>query len=108
MSNFNVADFQTAIEIQRVLVLSTGHLQEATARAWDQGDPGRCVEFGYLVWACDPNWSQDEFTEHLLLSEDPPEVKAAMRLAFENRCSYIRYDCDGPLVTRLAEHAYEW
>lgn len=28
----------------------------------------------------------------------PEETEAAVQLAWENECEYIRYDCDGPVV----------
>ena len=108
-------DLEQDLEIRRTLVLSTGHLQEETALAWDRARKDTedaaymdRVSFGYLVWAGDLNWNSVESDEHILTCGLPVEVRAAVKLALAHGCTYVCYDADGPMVSALVEHCYDW
>ena len=94
--------------IQSVLVLSTGHVTEATRRVFD-GEAVDTVEddspedetdiglpmfspvtYGWLMWR-DDDWE----------NERHPEMVAIIALAKANGCEWIRFDCDEPQLEDL-------
>ncbi len=100
------------IEIQRVLVLSTAHLTEDTARRFDHDDDDDdrnpaaspalvfdAIDCGYLIWInSDPTAEERESI--------PAELIAAMALGRKYEATYLRFDCDGPVINALPVH--EW
>lgn len=108
--------------IDRVLFLSTAHIQQATDTAIieealfdlrEHGARGKehpgmpatmlfpCGSgfYGYLVWV------DDDF-KNMEISQDHPDLVAVIEYAKANGCQWIRFDCDGPAVTDLP--TYEW
>lgn len=98
-------------EINKILILNTGHLKPATARLLDEDVPlrlsqrvtkagwGQCIDSGYLVWS---GWDEDEDLDV------PEEVLTACKVARDLGCDYIKYDCDGALLVNLGDYIYEW
>ena len=91
-------------EIDRTLVLSTGHLSKATAQRFEDYKPGdrSCIDghmtdwsiYGWIFYC----WDNDETT--------PPELMQAAEYARSLDCKFIRFDCDGPTVSQLP--TFEW
>ena len=93
------------IEIQHTLVLSTAHLPYELAREWDCGVhrelPVDNVEYGYNLYVGLPDHGDERKNWH-------PALLAAARLAWENDCTRVLYDCDGPKVEQLKDYLYYW
>lgn len=87
------------LEIDRTLVLSTGHVTEATGKLLDaeaQGgeelswSPQIRWEYGWIFYAdADPGLGY------------PEEFAAIFAFAKLHDCKWIRFDCDGPQVEEL-------
>lgn len=98
------------LNIASMLFLSTAHLRPETAKTMD-ADRGSynienhplngvlydCIEFGYLVWS---NADEVDVTTY------PEEIAAAVRLAKQHGCHYIKYDCDVEPIDQLPK--WEW
>lgn len=90
--------------IEKILVLSTGHLSKETAEKFNSNSGsahwpdnlGVPIPYGYLV----PAEIQD------FEGEVAPEVKACAEYARERGASLIRFDCDGSTVEGLK--TFEW
>lgn len=80
-------------EIQRVLMLSTGHLN--------------VLELGFVsevaTFTSDYGWL---VSVHREASPRAPSLLAAVALAKQLSCDFVRFDADGPVVEELP--AYEW
>jgi len=94
--------FSADPEIQWSLTVSTVHLSDKTRRLLEDARLDvLTIPFGYgwILWV-------DE--DHLLA--DPPTLEpdalAVMRLARDQGCQWVKFDCDGPQIEGLAE--YEW
>ena len=111
------------VEIQRVLVLSTAHLPHEAAQAMDafeglrdddsypdgptleQADMLAYVSFdrvryGYMVWVGESADACDN------ISDWPPAILAAARVAWDNNCTFIRFGYDGLEVDGLG--GWDW
>lgn len=100
-----------SLEINRELVLSTSHVQEATMDWLRESDgritpdgyedfdrpAGDSVEYGALVFCM---YDDDE------TAAMPADLGPLVRLARDNDCKWLRLDCDGPVVDGLP--AWEW
>lgn len=92
------------LEVMAVLVLSTAHLTAADAASLDAGLWPTAVaddEYGYFLWAGDAGAQPKpgDFT--------PSDgFIAAIALAREVGCRYVRFDRDGPAVDGLPAHAW--
>lgn len=90
------------MEIGRHLVLSTAHIRCATAElldrwarlpATDQPLPVASTQYGWFIAATGPDATRSES-----LPEELPMILAFGRA---HDCSYILFDCDGPLEPDL-------
>lgn len=91
-------------EIQRVLVLSTGHIREQDERFLRNHDGAYYIipyEYGYFVWVP----SELENLEDAM-GEVPPKIGELIKLAFEENCQWLRLDSDGMIVEGLEE--FDW
>lgn len=80
-------------EIQRVLTLSTGHLDHTELAHVD--DVASFVsEYGWLI------------SVHRDVSEAALSLRAAIALAKHHACDFVRFDADGPLVEEL--QSFDW
>lgn len=95
------------LEIQSMLVLATSHVTDSTRRALERApdEDGFAITspfsvmkwpYGWLVWV-DVDAADDERF---------PEMLAIMRLARDNGCQWIRFDCDVEPIAELPTH--EW
>jgi len=97
-------------EVMQVLVLSTAHLQRATAEAMEahfhnRNKPrkwGDVLEYGYLVWTGSFDDDEPPYIDM------PEELAEACVKAKALGCRYILYDQDGPRWDGLSERIYEW
>lgn len=94
----------SALEFRRLIVISTGHLTEATARLLDVMPcrqwpclGGRYGEYGWFVYAHDENSGADSVPEDLF---------AVMLWARKQGCDHVLFDCDGSIMDELAH--FDW
>lgn len=85
----------SSLEINRYLVLSTGHITQADAQQLE-ADAHAKDEYGYWLYI------DEGFKD---LSESFQKCAA---LTKKCRCQYLRLDCDGPLVTGHGLDTHEW
>lgn len=93
------ADF----EIDRMLVMSTGHITLETSLALD-GVGGHCMpatipwtSYGWLIWV-DEAWIGTTET-HL-------ELATLLKIARASGCKWLRLDCDGPEMDGIP--TFDW
>jgi hypothetical protein len=100
------------LEIAKMLVLSTSHLTEKTAKALEEAAE-ELPPFCTINWA--PTFTRDEGYVWYVGEENPvvaagnsyPEEFAALfSLAMENGCNWLMFDRDGDTVDNLP--TYEW
>lgn len=90
--------------IQKILVLSTGHLSKETAEKFNSNQDnahwpdnlGVPIPYGYLIPAEIETYEGDV----------APEVKACAKYAHDQGAVFVRFDCDGPAVDGL--ETFEW
>ncbi len=95
-------DREIELEINKELVLSTGHMDPALADDIDNGFSRRFmerVEHGYMVYAA-PHESP------LQVGDYPPDLRPVIRLARIHGCKWVRFDEDGPQVEGL--RTWDW
>ena len=91
-----------ALEIARMLVLSTSHLSETTCNVWLHSCPWSAFEkggYGWFVYVCDD----------LAICEAPGvplELRSALHVARLAGCQWIMFDRDGDTVPALPE--FDW
>ena len=88
--------------IERLAVISTGHVSKATAAVLDAGGeelPMSCyrLEYGWLVVSATSPEHEPEV---------PSELLKVMQLAKRHGCTWIRFDCDGPFIDGLDR--FDW
>ena len=98
------------MQIERMLVLSTCHIEESTAKALNNKEFEKLTievrETGYLintVMLQEYRNTNDEVD----ISNYPKGLKACIKMAQENNCDWILLDCDGPVEDDILP-AYEW
>lgn len=90
------------VEVQSVLVLTTGHLTYDTCQRMKAITPGPAIEweYGWFVWVPDDGW----------VSEDPEndgiDLRACLERAEALGCEWVRFDCDGPYLAGLER--FDW
>lgn len=90
------------MELAKMLVLSTAHLSEQTARDWMAVCPWTCFEkgdYGWFMYVCD----DVAITEAEAV---PLEVRSAIHVAKREGCEWIMWDCDASCIDELPQ--YEW
>lgn len=94
----------SALEFRRLIVISTGHVREETARLLDATPSGQwpCLggrygEYGWFVYAYDENSGADAVPEDLF---------AVMIWARKQGCDHVLLDCDGNIVDELPH--FDW
>jgi len=90
------------MEHARMLVLSTAHLSEPTARDWIPTCPWACFEkgdYGWFMYVCD----DVAITEETAV---PLEVRSAIHVAKREGCEWIMWDWDASCIDELPQ--YEW
>ena len=88
--------------IERLAVISTGHVSKATAAVLDAGGeelPMSCyrLEYGWLVPAGPSAEAKPDV---------PSDLWAVMQLAKRSDCAWILFHCDGPMIDDL--ESFEW
>jgi hypothetical protein len=87
-------------EIQKILVISTGHLPHSTMQALDGTEPvlpdqlplHASYDYGVFVWCdTDNGWNTERF----------PELKAVIDYAAKLDCQWVRFDRDADYVSGL-------
>lgn len=95
--------------IERMLVITTGHLTTDTRRWLEEQFPddsrvpinilhGR---YGWLVWAGSPECGPEEDFEI------PMDLAAVRRFCRENSIRYVMFDCDAPIHDDLPVYSGE-
>ncbi|MFC0205326.1 DUF5983 family protein [Novosphingobium soli] len=90
------------MELATMLVLSTAHMSMTTAGDWIARCPWACFEkgdYGWFMYVCD----DASITE---AHDIPLEIRSAIHVARRERCEWIMWDCDGPILDELPE--YDW
>jgi hypothetical protein len=98
-------------EIERNLVVSTGHIsQEDDVLLTDEAEtnltPDLVVykyEYGYLIYISDP---LDELIEGRIKKNYTEAFVNLLKLAKEQKCSYLKLDCDGQIYDNLP--TFDW
>jgi len=85
-----------ALEIQKVLVVSTGNLSTATRAdmAASAPGPGIAWEYGWWVWAAPREDRCDGI-------ETPADLQAALDLGLAYGCEWVRFDADADAAEGL-------
>ena len=89
------------LEIHKTLVASTGHLinaseiPESSLIFYD-------LEFGWLLFIGESGYPASYPNPEDL----NPEAAKLVRIARENGCDWIRFDCDGPVVEGVG--TFDW
>lgn len=110
MATTSVTKKGSPVEIQSMLVLSTGHVTEETAKALAATDPttGKLPNWGpHMVWeglGYGWMWYADDATFEA--ADFPAEFEAIFKLAVALDCNWVRFDCDGDRVEELPY--WEW
>lgn len=93
-------------ETRRLVVLSTSHVSEATAKRFDEtkADEWPCVGgpyayYGWFVYAHEENFG-------IGMDAIPDDLLAVMQWARRHRFEYILFDCDAETVDELP--VYDW
>ena len=109
------------LEIMKVLVASTGHItadDNAMLQTFSGPEDGenlpsdsiRAAEdgYGFFVWAGDADEPElaESYYKELLRTGISKDFVNILRLAAENKCTYVRLDMDGPAYSELPKH--EW
>ncbi len=91
-------------EIDRTLVLSTAHLMDTTAERLETYKPGdaECID-GFM---CDWSIYGWVFYCHDNDETTPEELLALARYARSLDCKFIRFDCDGPVLSQFP--VFDW
>ena len=95
--------------IRNILVISTAHLSESTARHFDKATGsdlsavGQPISYGYFMIAVE---NFEEMTEIDPELSEMPELEAISNYALENDCFMIRFDCDAEEIDSL--ETFDW
>ncbi len=84
-------------EVRKLLVISTAHLREETAKSWDarrDDATAHPIPYGYFCYVFDDG------------DDIEPEVWAACQLARKLGCQHIKYDCDAFIHDEL--ETFNW
>ena len=99
----------TEYEIEKVLVLSTGHITLEDSHRLDLEDRANVIvyayEYGWYIWV----GSNETFTDQLLGARAEGFSAAfcnLLTLAHSRGCCYLKLDCDGPLREDLPH--FDW
>jgi|LakMenE01Jun11ns_1017448.scaffolds.fasta_scaffold9687637_2 hypothetical protein len=88
-------------EIERVLVLSTGHISEADSKLLDAGTiPCTRYEYGYLIYVGERKDLQ-EAREQLIPTGISAALYYLLLLTVDKKCTWLKLDRDGPVRTDL-------
>lgn len=91
--------------IDKMLVLSTGHLSKATRDALEAGEQFHLSmmswEYGWVIWA----YGEADMHERpsMELGPIPPDIAQGCLLASKRDCQWVRFDCDAD-----REESLEW
>ena len=103
----------SALEISKMLTLSTAHLRKGTMTEMDANDIDGIVlwpkgEYGYFVWI--PDVGIDRANNCPAPFEYPDAVPNELRLALEfgreHGCEFVCFDCDGDTVEGLVTYEH--
>lgn len=90
------------LEIEKALVLSTGHVSKATAQLLPNGIPNVIAyskgPYGWLIYT-DPDMNQDS-------SGVPAELVRLLEVAQEHDCVWLMLDRDGTVEESLS--TFDW
>lgn len=91
------------LEIDRVLVCTTGHLTASDASDLENEATGLVVhetgEYGWMIWA-------DGQEEESYLEKTSSNLRKLIEFAREHECEWIRFDCDADPIDGLP--TYDW
>lgn len=94
----------SSLDVRRFIVISTGHVTEATAKLLDDVPVdewpclgGRYGDYGWFVYAHDENCGVGK-------DRIPDDLFAVMIWARKERCDYVLLDCDGDQIDALPHH----
>lgn len=92
------------MEFTKMLTLSTGHIQESTAKFLDNEERQDLVVYQKETYG----WFIYLKTEHIQeeLKRIPEELAKLIVLAKENDCSWLCLDCDGEVEEELP--SFDW
>ena len=93
-------------EIERALVLSTGHITEADSKLLDAGTvPCTRYEYGYLIYVGDrKNWREER--KHYVNTGMSAALDQLLLLTVAKQCTWLKIDRDGPIRADLS--SFEW
>lgn len=95
------------MEIEKVLVCSTGHVTEAEAQAFDsQSSTLRYMtgEYGWLVLV--PQFDADGNTVAPVIEGASESLQAVLTKAFQENCRWARFDRDADPIEGIETHAW--
>lgn len=94
------------LDIRSLIVISTAHVSEATARRLDTTPVeewpwvgGRYSSYGWFLYAHDENTAVGD-------DAIPDDLMAVMKWVFSQGCDYVLLDRDGDVVDGLG--IYDW
>ena len=86
-------------EISKMLTLSTAHISAETGRMLEAGDSPFVIAYGYEY-----GWFVPVTESACTCAEE--SLTDCFKLAHDNDCTWIRFDCDGPEEVGLK--TYDW
>ena len=105
-SRDTVKEGKPDLEIAKMLIISTAHVSQETAKLLEGGDYKDVSElplmftwgdYGWLIWAdCEPE-EENGF---------PDDLQRCMDFSSKNGCAWLRLDCDGDQVDGL--EYFDW
>jgi hypothetical protein len=97
-------------EINRVLVLSTGHLTKDELQRLNKVSYWPVYDYGYglFVWVPEKVEVSQLFLEMKASEREAfsSDLKNILEIAMKLGCQFVRFDCDGPLYEELPQ--YDW
>lgn len=96
---------QNDLVIERMLTLSTAHLDPRVLERMNNGLPINCLYdakdvTGFMIPVI-------QLPDELDVKRAPDCIRSALRLALDHECGYILFDGDGPLTKELKIYEHE-
>lgn len=93
----------TTVEVQSILMLSTGHVTKATADILNT--PGQDLIGGVMIWQS-YGWVVWVDADAAVTYAQYPDLVACMKFALDMGIFWIRFDCDVDAIPDLP--SYDW
>ena len=103
------SEYEEVPDIRRTLVLSTCHIAQLDAEKGDRVDHQGCLnklDYGFSLYVGSQSKGSREHVSAQLREHYSTDFEPILKMAWNNDCTYIEFDSDGPEMETLAR--YEW